>query len=157
MEIQEIKARLTLAEVLAHYRLKPDKHGRLNCPFHDDRTPSLQVYTKTHTAYCFSSNCKTHGKSMDVINFIMHKENSSKAEAIEKAVELSGGENNPSNNSNKTVSPAVKPTVSREQILDKTGNKALVPIHFIPGGTNTRGWKYRNSVVSEALSRKTVA
>ncbi|WP_410470252.1 CHC2 zinc finger domain-containing protein [Chryseobacterium sp. FH2] len=35
------------------------------CPFHEDKTPSMQVYYKTQTAYCFSSNCKTHGKSMD--------------------------------------------------------------------------------------------
>jgi DNA primase len=73
MEIHEIKAKLTLKEVLSHYGLKPDKHLRLNCPFHDDKTPSLQVYYKTHTCYCFSSNCPTHGKSMDVIDFILHK------------------------------------------------------------------------------------
>ena len=70
MEIAEIKAQLTLARVLQHYGLKPDKHLRLHCPFHDDKTPSLQVYYKTHTAYCFSSNCKTHGQSMDVIDFV---------------------------------------------------------------------------------------
>jgi len=90
MEIQEIKSHLTLATVLHHYGLKPDKNLRLNCPFHEDKTPSLQVYYKTHTAYCFSSNCKTHGKSLDVIDFIMHKENCTKAEAIKKAIELAG-------------------------------------------------------------------
>lgn len=85
MEIQEIKKRLTLSQVLKHYHLKPDKNQRLNCPFHDDRTPSLQVYYKTHTCYCFSTNCRTHGRSMDVIDFILHKENCSKHEAILKA------------------------------------------------------------------------
>lgn len=91
MEIPEIKSRLTLKEVLAHYNLKPDKHLRLNCPFHPDKTPSLQVYWKTHTAFCFSSNCPTHGKSMDVIDFVMHKEQISKHEAILKAQELIKG------------------------------------------------------------------
>jgi DNA primase len=62
MEILEIKQRLTLARVLQYYGLKPDKNLRPPCPFHADTTPSLQVYYKTHTAYCFSSNCKTHGK-----------------------------------------------------------------------------------------------
>ncbi|MBA9077101.1 toprim domain-containing protein [Rufibacter quisquiliarum] len=85
MEITDIKAQLTLAQVLNHYGLKPDKHQRLRCPFHEDRTPSLQLYYKTHTAYCFSSNCKTHGKSLDVIDFILHKEGCTKHEAIEKA------------------------------------------------------------------------
>lgn len=92
MEISEIKTRLTLAQVLHYYHLKPDKNLRLCCPFHDDKTPSLQLYYKTHTAYCFSSNCKTHGKSMDVIDFIMNKENCTKHEALKKATEMVTGE-----------------------------------------------------------------
>jgi DNA primase len=91
MEIAEIKAQLTLARVLQHYGLKPDKHLRLHCPFHDDKTPSLQVYYKTHTAYCFSSNCKTNGQSMDVIDFVMHKESCTKHEALETCKQLIGG------------------------------------------------------------------
>jgi DNA primase len=75
MEIQDIKTRLTLSQVLQHYGLRPDKNLRLHCPFHEDKTPSLQVYYKTHTSYCFSSNCKTHGKRMDVVRFVWHKEN----------------------------------------------------------------------------------
>jgi DNA primase len=118
MEISEIKQQLTLATVLKHYNLKPDKNLRLNCPFHEDKTPSLQVYYKTHTAYCFSSNCKTHGKSLDVIDFILHKENCTKAEAIKKAIEILGGENtttfiNPINE----VNPPMKPSISKEQFL----------------------------------------
>ena len=88
MEIQEIKAQLTLSRVLNYYHLKPDKNLRLNCPFHKDKTPSMQVYYKTHTAYCFSSNCKTHGKSLDVIDFIMYMETCTKHEAILKAKEM---------------------------------------------------------------------
>lgn len=95
MEITEIKERLTLKEVLAHYGLKPDKQLRLNCPFHPDKTPSLQVYYKTHTCYCFSSNCPTHGKSLDVIDFIMHRENCAKRDAILKAKELIDGTASP--------------------------------------------------------------
>lgn len=91
MEIQDIKNQLTLARVLQHYGLKPDKYLRLHCPFHNDKTPSLQVYYKTHTAYCFSSNCKTHGKSLDVIDFVLLMENCTKHEAIEKCKALIGG------------------------------------------------------------------
>lgn len=100
MEIQEIKTGLTLKEVLEHYGLKPDKQSRLNCPFHPDKTPSMQVYYKTQTAYCFSSNCPTHGKSLDVIDFIMHMEQTDKHHAILKAGELITG----------TASPAQKLT-----------------------------------------------
>ena len=91
MEITQIKERLTLSEVIKHYGYKADKQNRINCPFHEDKTPSMQLYYKTHTAYCFSANCKTHGKSMDVIDFILHKENCTKGEAIAKAKELING------------------------------------------------------------------
>lgn len=90
MEISEIKQSLTMANVLHYYGLRTDKQSRLNCPFHEDKTPSFQVYYKTQTAYCFSSNCKTHGKSMDVIDFVMHKENGTKAEAINKCKKILG-------------------------------------------------------------------
>jgi len=92
MEIAEIKGSLSLAQVLDYYGLKANKHGKMNCPFHDDKTPSFQVDHKTHTCYCFSSNRPTNGKSLDVIDFIMHKEKASKHEAIVKAQSLISGE-----------------------------------------------------------------
>lgn len=92
MEITEIKQQLTLATVLHYYGLKTDKTNRICCPFHEDKTPSMQVYYKTQTCYCFSSNCKTHGKSIDVIDFILYKENCTKHEAIKKAQEILGNQ-----------------------------------------------------------------
>jgi len=91
MEITEIKNRLTLAEVIKGYGLKADKYNRINCPFHEDKTPSLQLYWKTHTAYCFSANCPTHGKSLDVIDFVMYMESINKHEAIEKCKKMLNG------------------------------------------------------------------
>ncbi len=91
MEIAEIKQRLPLAQVLDYYGLKPDKQLRLHCPFHDDKTPSLQVYYKTQTCYCFSTNCSTGGKAMDVIDFIMNMEKLTKHEAIKKAESMITG------------------------------------------------------------------
>lgn len=88
MKISDIKAKLTLSEVIKHYGYKADKQNRINCPFHDDKTPSIQLYWKTHTAYCFSANCKTHGKSLDVIDFVMYQENCTKHEALKKAEQI---------------------------------------------------------------------
>jgi DNA primase len=92
MEIQEIKGKLTISEVIKHYGLKADKQNRLKCPFHDDKTPSLQLYYKTQTAFCFSTNCTTHGKAIDVIDFILYYEKCTKHEAIKKAIAIIGGE-----------------------------------------------------------------
>ena len=104
MTIPQIKAALPMARVLAHYHLKPDKKLRLACPFHEDRTPSMQVYYKTHTAYCFSGNCPTHGKSLDVIDFVMHKESCTKHEALERCKAMIGGA------SGQAVRPEYQPT-----------------------------------------------
>jgi len=82
MTIQEIKERLSMEQVLAHYGLKPNRNQHINCPFHDDKTPSMKVYKDTNTVYCFSGNCRTHGRSLDVIDFVMQQENCSKHEAL---------------------------------------------------------------------------
>lgn len=88
MEIAEIKQQLTIARVLDHYSLLPDKNNLLRCPFHQDKTPSLQIYPKTNTFCCFSSNC--NAGTGDVIEFIRLMEKGSKHEAILKAQSLIG-------------------------------------------------------------------
>ncbi len=90
MEIPDIKAQLTILQLLDHYGLKPNPSKMLCCPFHNDKTPSMQVYTETNTVHCFSSRCKLCGRAIDVIDFIMHHEGITKHEAIMKAKELIG-------------------------------------------------------------------
>lgn len=85
MELKTIKERLTIQEVLSYYGLHPDQHDRLCCPFHADKTPSLQIYPATNTFCCFSSNC--NAGTGDVIQFIQLKENCTKHEALVKATE----------------------------------------------------------------------
>lgn len=46
MEIQEIKQQLKMANVLHYYGLKTDKQSRLNCPFHEDKTPSMLLISE---------------------------------------------------------------------------------------------------------------
>jgi DNA primase len=88
MEIAEIKQQLTIGQVLDHYNLNADKNNMLCCPFHDDKTPSLQIYPQTNTFCCFSSNCAAG--TGDVIEFIRLMEKCTKHEAILKAKSLLG-------------------------------------------------------------------
>jgi DNA primase len=83
MEISDIKQHLNILTVLGKYGLKPDKHNMLVCPFHEDKSPSLKIYTKTNTFHCFG--CSATG---DGIQFIEMFEKLSKHEAIEKAKTL---------------------------------------------------------------------
>jgi DNA primase catalytic core len=86
MELKEIKQQLTIHKVLQHYHLKADKNHRLLCPFHPDKTPSLQIYPATNTYCCFSSNC--HAGTGDAIQFIELIEKCNKHEALIKAAAL---------------------------------------------------------------------
>ena len=97
MEISEIKDRLSITEVLQHYEVTLIKNKQCLCPFHDDKTPSMQVYPDTNTVYCFSGNCSKSGKPIDVIDFIMYKESITKHQAIikAKAMVVPTAENNP--------------------------------------------------------------
>jgi DNA primase len=97
MEIAEVKSKLSIGEVLDHYGLQPNRNPpkggqafMLNCPFHPDKNPSMQVYPETNTVHCFSGNCEHTGKAIDQIDFILHKEGCSKHEAITKAKKLLG-------------------------------------------------------------------
>ncbi len=90
MDIKDIKAKLSILEVLQHYGLWPDKNDRLKCPFHPDKTPSFQVYPKTNTFCCFSSNCQAG--TGDAIQFIELYEKCTKHDALKKATGLAGGE-----------------------------------------------------------------
>ena len=85
MEIPQIKAQLSIHTVLQHYGLKPERGNLLNCPWHEDKTPSLQIYPRTNSYHCFGCS-----KSGDVIQFIEDYEQLTKREAILKAKALIG-------------------------------------------------------------------
>lgn len=83
MEIQDIKQNLSLATILNHYGLKPNKNNMLLCPFHEDTKPSLQINLETNFYKCHAC-----GKKGDQIQFVQDKENSTKREAILKCVSM---------------------------------------------------------------------
>ena len=60
----------------------------VRCPFHDDRTPSMQV--SGETAYCHSTRCERHGRRIDAIDFVMYAEEPSKHEAIVRCKAMAG-------------------------------------------------------------------
>ena len=88
MEITEIKANLSIQSILQHYGLRTNKSNMLCCPFHADKTPSMQIYPRTNTAYCFSTACRVHGKKLDVIDLIQEHGQLTKHQAILKAQQI---------------------------------------------------------------------
>ncbi|MEM6395693.1 MAG: CHC2 zinc finger domain-containing protein, partial [Bacteroidota bacterium] len=88
MSIPEIKSRLSILTVLSHYDLASNANGMIKCPFHNDAKASMKVYTDTNTVYCFGGSCRV--SHLDVIDFIMQMDGSTKREAILKAKEWAG-------------------------------------------------------------------
>ena len=84
MQIHEIKSRLSITAVLAHYGLHPDRNHLIACPFHEDKNPSLKVYSETNTFNCFGC-----GATGDAIEFCALKEGS-KHKGLLKAADLAG-------------------------------------------------------------------
>lgn len=80
MEINDIKQRLPILMVLTYYKIQPDKHNQVLCPFHEDEKASCKIYPETNTYHCFAC-----GKTGDAIQFIQDKEGITKYEAIKKA------------------------------------------------------------------------
>jgi DNA primase len=86
MEIQDIKSNLTLSQILHHYGLKP-KNNMLNCPFHEDKTASLQVNLEKHFYKCHACGAKG-----DQIQWVQDYEKISKHEAIIKCEQLANSQ-----------------------------------------------------------------
>ena len=118
MTIAQIKAQLSIHTVLNHYNLSANKNKMLNCPFHSDKKASMRIYPETNTAYCFAGSCDI--ESLDVIDFILKMEKSTKREAIQKAKSLSNYESPKSYTTNYPTMP--QPNHSE---LFKTYQKSL--------------------------------
>ena len=61
---EEIKARLTMPEVMQRYHTFPNRANFVCCPFHIEKTPSMKVSKDGY--YCFG--CHEHG---NIFGFVM--------------------------------------------------------------------------------------
>ncbi|HZJ88222.1 MAG TPA: DNA primase [Sphaerochaeta sp.] len=77
--LEQIKARLSLGEVVSEYVNLTARGGRLwgLCPFHEEKTPSFSVVEDQGFYYCFS--CKRGGSMFD---FIMEMEKVTFVESV---------------------------------------------------------------------------
>lgn len=80
-----IKSKITIEDVLSKYAVHRDNRGWILCPCHQDRKPSMKVYPESNSCYCF-----TCGKSLDIIDFVMVKENCKYKEALNKISTMFG-------------------------------------------------------------------
>ena len=113
MQIPDIKKRLPIMSVLAHYGIKTDTNSHIKCPFHEDDKPSCKIYTDTNTYNCFGC-----GKTGDVIQFIQDKENCDKHTALKKATELANGSTTENNQKTDVMGIASKRAAEAENFAE---------------------------------------
>ena len=79
MTKEEILQTVPITQVLAEYGIKVNRQGMCLCPFHNDKNPSMKIYPKTNTYYCFT--CNANG---DVFKFVQNMDNCSFKDAFIK-------------------------------------------------------------------------
>lgn len=75
MNVDEIKSRYSMQDILDRYGLKPSRAGFISCPFHKEKTASMKIYKDSF--YCFGC-----GISGDIFHFVERMENLSFKEAF---------------------------------------------------------------------------
>jgi len=118
MEIQQIKQQLEIIQVATSLGIQVGKGDKALCPFHNDKSPSLQFSKEKQIATCFSSNCNLG--TVDVIGLTQKKLQKSTHETLKYLSELAGALAEPvlSNaevTSNKKV--VLPPSISANQYL----------------------------------------
>ena len=68
MTLSELKNNVDIVQVAQELGLRLDKNQKCLCPFHKEKTPSLQFSQKKQIATCFSGNCDVG--TMDVIDLV---------------------------------------------------------------------------------------
>jgi DNA primase len=112
MEIQDLKQHFTILDIADRLGIQVNKQGKAHCPFHDDKTPSLQFSKEKNIATCFSSRCSAG--TMDIIGLTEKYLKVNTHEAIMQLKEWAGYQ--PTNGQPK---PKESDTLERIAILTK--------------------------------------
>ena len=65
--VTEIKARVSMRQIVERYGITVERGGYISCPFHMEKTPSLKIYDQPGKGFC----CFGCGAAGSVIDFVM--------------------------------------------------------------------------------------
>lgn len=79
IDLESLKRSVPIIDVVNSYWHEVKHWRNIRCPFHEDRTASMHIYSNTNSFKCFG--CQTWGTQID---FIMKSDNCSISQAIRK-------------------------------------------------------------------------
>lgn len=83
-DLELIRQSVTMKELASRYGYRPDRSGKICCPFHkNDRHPSMQLYEGTRGYFCFT--CQSGG---NIINFVMKHDGLAFEPAVRRIAEM---------------------------------------------------------------------
>lgn len=83
--IDKIKQYVSILDIVQKYGYIPNHKNFIACPFHNEKTPSCEIYPSTNKFKCFG--CGVGG---DVVDFVQQIEKCSLNEAIKKILDMYG-------------------------------------------------------------------
>lgn len=82
-DIELVKSSVSMAQLVEYYGFKISRKGYICCPFHNEKTPSMKVYSGSKGYYCFGC-----GAGGSIFNFSMEYENIPFEEAVRKIASI---------------------------------------------------------------------
>lgn len=145
--LEQIKARLSLGEVVSDYVNLTARGGRLwgLCPFHEEKTPSFSVVDEQGFYYCFS--CKKGGSMFD---FIMEMEKVSFAESVRMLARRANVEIEEESEGDR-INRDLKETLW--ELYEKISNSFHYLLVSSPQGAEARAYLKRRGVAREMWER----
>ncbi len=87
-DIERVKSQISMRDIANYYGMRVNRKGFALCPFHNDKHPSMQIfsgYTKKDGFYCRS--CGTGGT---IFSFVMQYENLEFKDSVRKIATIFG-------------------------------------------------------------------
>ena len=85
-EFAEIRERVDIKSIAELYGLEVNRSGMCNCPFHNEKTPSMKLYERDNKFYCFG--CGKSGDGIDLCAGITGLSSKDAAKELDKAYGL---------------------------------------------------------------------
>lgn len=87
---RKVKEAVSMQQVAEYYGLQLNRKGLCQCPFHQDKNPSLKIYPDGKGFYCFT--CGTGGDQIKFVSMYLDKSNYEAAKELAAAFDIPLGE-----------------------------------------------------------------